>query len=173
LSPPAIEMGELITASNIRSMLESLTKAFKLTIVDTGPQLTDKHIDIYARSDLVIDIVNQDIQSLKACGRIMSIFSKMEFTDEKHAILINRYSPHRQPLDEKIAESFGGSVLGCFPALGNAEMTALTREPVALRNLHPRTQRALSTIASSICQRLSIGYPSEAISEKRASWRRY
>ena len=90
LAPPTPEDAELITAPQVRKMLDGLRQHFAYVIVDTASVLRDLELSIFDISDRILLVATPDIPSLANAKKFFDLVEKLEYPPEKVVLVLNR-----------------------------------------------------------------------------------
>ncbi|MCL5291160.1 MAG: response regulator [Actinobacteria bacterium] len=174
LSPPQVEKGELITTKYILRLLDVLKETYDLVVVNTGPRLSETHLDLFDASDLVIAVVNQDISSLKACAQLKSVYDRLGMPTDDLAVVVNKHAPDVITL-EKVGESLGLVVIGALPKLSKDELEALDGGAISVEGWSSEVSRAIRDLSGAVCRKLGIDVQLEVerSEERRSRWPRF
>jgi pilus assembly protein CpaE len=90
LAPATPEDAELVHASQLKKVLETLREHFAYIIVDTASVLRDVELTIFDVSDKVVLVATPDIPSLANIKKFFDLIEKLEFSTEKVMLILNR-----------------------------------------------------------------------------------
>ena len=114
-SPCSLEKEELINSNFIIKYLESLKNLYDFTLINTGPHITEVHIDLIEASDIVILVCNGEIPSLRASSELKKVYKKLGLSTENILLLINRYNFQTSIKIKKIKENLNLKLIGLIP----------------------------------------------------------
>lgn len=89
--PPYFKQAETISKNQISRLFEMLKNTFSYIVVDTESTFDSKTVTALDNSDLIFlpSIVN--LPALRNCQRILDLFEKLGYEEEKTQIIINRF----------------------------------------------------------------------------------
>jgi pilus assembly protein CpaE len=90
LGPPTPEDAELVSAPQLKKVLEKLRPHFHYIIVDTSAVLRDVELALFDVSDRVLLVATPDIPSLANIKKFFDLVDKLEYPPEKLLLLLNR-----------------------------------------------------------------------------------
>ena len=90
LGPPTPEDAELVTAGQLKKVIESLRAHFHYVLVDTSAVLRDVELAIFDAADRVLLVATPDIPSLANIKKFFDLVDKLEYPPEKLLLLLNR-----------------------------------------------------------------------------------
>lgn len=90
LGPPTPEDAELVTAAQLKKVLETLREHFHYVLVDTASVLRDVELTIFDVSDRIVLVATPDIPSLANIKKFLDLIEKLEVPSEKIMLVLNR-----------------------------------------------------------------------------------
>ncbi len=90
LGPPTPEDAELVTAAQLKKVLETLREYFHYVLVDTASVLRDVELTIFDVADRIILVATPDIPSLANIKKFLDLIEKLEVPSEKVMLVLNR-----------------------------------------------------------------------------------
>lgn len=92
LAPPRPEMAELVSAEDIKTLLETLRTAFDYIVLDTSSSLTEVNLAMLDIADKIILLARQDLPSIKNVSRFFDLSEGLEYEKKKVVLVINHAS---------------------------------------------------------------------------------
>jgi pilus assembly protein CpaE len=92
LAPPRPEMAELVSAEDIKTLLETLRTAFNYIVLDTSSSLTEVNLAMLDIADKIILLARQDLPSIKNVSRFFDLSEGLEYEKKKVVLVINHAS---------------------------------------------------------------------------------
>lgn len=172
--PVRVEKGELINRSHILRIVEVLKETYEVIVFDTGPRLSEVHLDLFELSDLLLVIVDQDLSSIKTAAQLKNVYDRLGLPSESIALVLNKYNQQRAIDVERISESVGTDVIAMLPSLSKGTIEALDFGVTSLEMLTDAELTTFSLLAGAVRERLGI--PCEAQptrAERRPVWARF
>ena len=90
LGPPTPEDAELVNASQLKRVIETLRPHVHYVLVDTSAVLRDVELAIFDVADRVLLVATPDIPSLANIKKFFDLVDKLEYPPEKLLLLLNR-----------------------------------------------------------------------------------
>ncbi len=89
--PPCFKQAETVTKSQIAKLIDILKNTFSYIVIDAEAGFESKTITALDNSDLVFLVTVASLPALRNCQRILDLFQKLGYDDDKTQIIINRY----------------------------------------------------------------------------------
>jgi len=90
LGPPTPEDAELVTAPQLRKVLDGLREYFAFVLVDTASALRDVELAVFDISDRVVLVTTPDIPTLANVKKFFDLSEKLEYPPDKLMLIMNR-----------------------------------------------------------------------------------
>jgi pilus assembly protein CpaE len=91
------EKAEVVTAEEIRRILQFLRKHYDYLVVDTSKSFSPATLASLEQADLAFVVTNVDLASLRNLQRGLPLLKRMLGRDEKHIrLVVNRYHPDNE-----------------------------------------------------------------------------
>lgn len=90
LGPTRPELADSITPDMVGEIVKSLRKHFKLVVIDTASQLSDKTLVVLDNSDYILLVTAPELPAIKNAKLFLELTEQLEFAPEKVGVLINR-----------------------------------------------------------------------------------
>jgi pilus assembly protein CpaE len=102
------EKAEVVTAEEIRRILQFLRKHYDYLVVDTSKSFSPATLASLEQADLAFVVTNVDLASLRNLQRGLPLLKRMLGRDEKHIrLVVNRYHPDNEISLEDVARTVG------------------------------------------------------------------
>ena len=88
-APRDVAESELVSASLVGPLLDTMRDNYLLTVVDTAPSFDEVNLSILDHSDLILLVLAQEMGSVVASRRALDVFKQLEYPANKIAVLIN------------------------------------------------------------------------------------
>ncbi len=136
--PPYLEQAEDITTEQITSALGILKSVFSYIVIDTGSNFDSKNLCSLDASDSILLISMINLPSIRNAQRSMELFKRLEYSESKIKLIINRYMPTDEISIDDIEEALGHPVFWKIPNNYFTVMSAINRGfPIA--KIDPRS----------------------------------
>ncbi len=175
LSPTQLEKGELIADGCIAKLVEGMKGGYDLIVANTGPRISEVHLDLFEVSDLVVVVVGRDIPSLKACAQMKSVYERLGLPSENLVALVNERDPAGELTPDRVSENLGIAVIGSIPRLNPDELGGLSERMASVKNWSASLSEVVKRISIDICRRLDLGVRLEVeeVGGRRFKWPRF
>ena len=90
LAPPNPEAAELITAANMKQVLEVLREHYAFVVVDTWPSFQEVVLTMLDVADVILTLMTLEITSLKNVRVFMDVVEKLGYDKDKVQLVANR-----------------------------------------------------------------------------------
>jgi pilus assembly protein CpaE len=85
-------MAELVSAADIKTLLETLRTVFDYIVIDTSSSLTEVNLAMLDIADKIILLARQDLPSIKNVSRFFDLSEGLEYEKKKVILVINHAS---------------------------------------------------------------------------------
>ena len=92
LAPPRPEMAELVSAEDIKTLMETLRTAFDYIVIDTSSSLTEVNLALLDIADKIILLARQDLPSIKNVSRFFDLSEGLDYEKKKVVLVVNHAS---------------------------------------------------------------------------------
>lgn len=89
--PPYFKQAEIVTQRQVAKLLDILRNTFSYVVIDTDASFDSKTVTALDNSDLVFLISIVNLPALRNCQRILDLFEKLGYEEEKTQIIVNRF----------------------------------------------------------------------------------
>ncbi len=89
--PPCFKQAENVTKAQIAKLVELLKNTFSYIVIDAESGFEGKTITALNNSDLIFLVTVASLPALRNCQRILDLFQKLGYDNDKTQIVINRY----------------------------------------------------------------------------------
>ncbi len=89
--PPCFKQAENVTKAQIVKLVELLKNTFSYIVIDAESGFEGKTITALDNSDLIFLVTVASLPALRNCQRILDLFQKLGYDNDKTQIVINRY----------------------------------------------------------------------------------
>jgi pilus assembly protein CpaE len=102
------EKAEVVTAEEIRRIIQFLRKHYDYLVVDTSKSFSPPTLASLEQADLAFIVTNVDLASLRNLQRGLPLLKRMMGRDEKHfRLVVNRYHPENEISLEDVQRTLG------------------------------------------------------------------
>lgn len=105
LAPPQPELADSITPQMVAEVIKSLKKHFKIVVVDTSTQLTDKTLAVLDNADYILVVTTPELPAIKSAKLFLELTNQLEFSSKQVGVLINRATLPGGILPDKIEKA--------------------------------------------------------------------
>lgn len=149
MAPPRPEMADLVTETNIKTLLEHLRGDFEYIIIDSSSSLDDVALAMLDVSDRIFLIAQQSMPALKNASRFFDLANTLNYGREKVILIVNRSSNRLGISVKDVANALKRPVVVTIPEDEEAVTRASDQgEPlVSGRNRNRPISKALRELA--------------------------
>lgn len=172
LAPLELQRLDPLTTKEITGLVDGLKKAYDIVIINTAPQVSELHLDLFESSDIALVVVNQDIPSLRACAQLKSIYEGLALDCDRLSVVLNKFSPDHHITIKRIEDHLGLNVIGSIKSLNSSQLDAFLREGFSLSGASQQVN-AVDSFAHAVGKKLGIEDTLETGDGRRMRWRRF
>jgi pilus assembly protein CpaE len=93
LAPPDPQRGELVTADNIRAILELMRREFDYVIVDTQSSFGDRTLAVLDVASRIVTLMTLEMTAIHNITRFLEVADLLEYPQEKVMLVLNKADP--------------------------------------------------------------------------------
>jgi pilus assembly protein CpaE len=90
LAPPQPELADAITPPMVVEIIKVLKKHFKIVVVDTTSQLTDKTLVVLDTADYILVVNTPELPAIKSTKLFLELADQLEIAPNRLGVVINR-----------------------------------------------------------------------------------
>ncbi|HET8568348.1 MAG TPA: response regulator [Candidatus Limnocylindria bacterium] len=151
LAPPTPEAAELITASNIKRVLELLRERYAFVIVDTWPSFQEVVLTMLDAADVILTLMTLEITSLKNVRVFLEIAEKLGYDDQKVQLVANRNDSSGGIKASDVEASLGRKIPHTIVSDGRALVLAVNRGvPFVISHKDSQVAKDMFTLAAKL-----------------------
>ncbi|RMG52909.1 MAG: hypothetical protein D6723_08090 [Acidobacteria bacterium] len=109
-APLRVEEADDVQPSHVQRIISMLRTQFRYVIIDCQHVLDANTVTALDLADVVFVVSLMDVPSIYCTKRVLEVFRKMGFTDEKVKVVVNRYDKRDGVPLEKVEEVFGTKI---------------------------------------------------------------
>lgn len=125
--PPYLEQAEDITSEQIVSILEILKSVFSYVIVDTTSSFDGKTLSALDISTNILLLSMVNLPSIRNTQRCLDLFNRLDYSEHKIKLMINRYLPNDEISLEDVEDALGHQIFWKIPNDYFTVMSAINR----------------------------------------------
>jgi pilus assembly protein CpaE len=151
LAPPSPEMAELITASAIKKVLETLRRDADLVIVDCAAFFNDTTLAILDSADVILTMLSLEITSIKNMRLFLEVADQLGYEKGKVRLVLNRADSALGIRVADVEHSIGRKVDDTIVSDGRSVVYALNRGvPFYLSNREAQVSQDILRLAKAV-----------------------
>ncbi len=151
LAPPTPEAAELITAANMKKVLEILAQRYAFVIVDTWPSFQEVVLTMLDTADVILTLMTLEITSLKNVRVFLEIAEKLGYDDKKVQLVANRNDSSGGIKASDVEASLGRKIPHTIVSDGRALVLAVNRGvPFVISHKDSQVSKDLFTLAAKL-----------------------
>lgn len=133
--PPYLEQAEDITTEQITSVLGILKLVFSYIIIDTSSSFDNKTLCSLDLSDNILLVSMINLPTIRNCQRCLDLFKRLDYSEDKIKLVINRYMPNEEISIEDVEDTLGHPVYWKIPNNYFTVMSAINKGlPISVIN---------------------------------------
>lgn len=90
LAPPTPELADSITPPMVVEIIKVLKKHFKIVVIDTTSQLTDKTLVVLDNADYILVVNTPELPAIKSTKLFLELADQLEIASNRLGVVINR-----------------------------------------------------------------------------------
>ena len=151
LAPPTPEAAELITAANMKKVLEILAQRYAFVIVDTWPSFQEVVLTMLDTADVILTLMTLEITSLKNVRVFLEIAEKLGYDEHKVQLVANRNDSSGGIKASDVEASLGRKIPHTIVSDGRALVLAVNRGvPFVISHKDSQVSKDLFTLAAKL-----------------------
>ncbi len=151
LAPPNPQLGELVTADHLRTILEALKKEFDYIVVDTQSSFQDRALAVLDMADRIVALMTLEMPCIRNIKLFLEVAELLEYPAEKTLLVLNKADSRLGLRIENVEEHIQHKVTLQIPNAAH-EMTLTVNQGVPLvieKRDHP-SSKAIFQLASML-----------------------
>ena len=151
LAPPTPEAAELITAANMKKVLEILSERYAFVIVDTWPSFQEVVLTMLDTADVILTLMTLEITSLKNVRVFLEIAEKLGYDEQKVQLVANRNDSSGGIKASDVEASLGRKIPHTIVSDGRALVLAVNRGvPFVISHKDSQVSKDMFTLAAKL-----------------------
>ncbi|GAA5529646.1 response regulator [Herpetosiphon gulosus] len=90
LAPANPQMGELVTADHVRTVLEALRREYDYVVVDTQSSFQDQTMAVLDAAHRIVLLMTMELSSIKNIRQFLEVAELLGYNDEKLVLVLNK-----------------------------------------------------------------------------------
>ena len=151
LAPPTPEAAELITAANMKKVLELLRERYAFVVVDTWPSFQEVVLTMLDVADVILTLMTLEITSLKNVRVFLEIAEKLGYDEKKVQLVANRNDSSGGIKASDVEASLGRRIPHTIVSDGRALVLAVNRGvPFVISHKDSQVSKDMFTLAAKL-----------------------
>jgi pilus assembly protein CpaE len=151
LAPPTPEAAELISAANMKHVLELLAEHYAYVVVDTWPSFQEVVLTMLDTADVILTLMTLEITSLKNVRVFLEIAEKLGYDETKVQLVANRNDSSGGIKASDVEASLGRKIPHTIVSDGRALVLAVNRGvPFVISHKDSQVARDLYALAAKL-----------------------
>ena len=176
LAPPSPETAEMITASGVKKVIETLRRDHDLVVVDCASYFSDTTLAILDAADVILTMLSLEITSIKNMRLFLEVADQLGYEQRKVRLILNRADSALGIRVADVEHSIGRKVDETIVSDGRSVVYALNRGvPFFLSNREAQVSQDILRLARSVVgERSATGTEDDRKSTQKKSlfaWR--
>ena len=156
LAPPQPEMADAITPLMVTNALKTLKKQFKVVIVDTTSQLTDRTLSVLDSADYILVVVSPELPAIKSTKLFLELVPRLELPRERLQVVMNRSTLPGGISTAKIEKALNLSETYQIPDDPRMHAAINKGVAVALQDPNAPSAKAIYYLAHMLWRKISV-----------------
>lgn len=114
-APSKPEEAELISRNEIVKIIDILKDNFDFILIDTPSYFLDVAISVYDISDIILLVTEVDLNSIKNAKSAMKVLEKLNYSDDKIKIIVNKLGKNKAVNSDNISNSLSKKIFCELP----------------------------------------------------------
>jgi pilus assembly protein CpaE len=151
--PQKLEDAEYFEAKHLSRILEILRSTFEMVIIDTRSSFDELNLKAFDEADTLFVVSNLEFPTIFNTKRLLELLSRMEYSDKKVQIVINRYSTENSDIVTDLEKVYPYPISWRIPNHDYASMLNLINygNPVTVKLPKAKISLQLKEMAESLC----------------------
>jgi pilus assembly protein CpaE len=151
LAPPSPETAEMITASGVKKVVETLRRDHDLVVVDCTSYFNDTTLAILDAADVILTMLSLEITSIKNMRLFLEVAEQLGYEQGKVRLVLNRADSALGIRVADVEHSIGRKVDETIVSDGRSVVYALNRGvPFFLSNREAQVSQDILRLARSV-----------------------
>jgi len=151
LAPPSPETAEMITASGVKKVVETLRRDHDLVVVDCTSYFNDTTLAILDAADVILTMLSLEITSIKNMRLFLEVAEQLGYEQGKVRLVLNRADSALGIRGADVEHSIGRKVDETIVSDGRSVVYALNRGvPFFLSNREAQVSQDILRLARSV-----------------------
>jgi pilus assembly protein CpaE len=151
LAPPSPETAEMITASGVKKVVETLRRDHDLVVVDCTSYFNDTTLAILDAADVILTMLSLEITSVKNMRLFLEVAEQLGYESGKVRLILNRADSALGIRVADVEHSIGRKVDETIVSDGRSVVYALNRGvPFFLSNREAQVSQDILRLARSV-----------------------
>ena len=157
LAPPSPETAEMITASGVKKVVETLRRDHDLVVVDCASYFSDTTLAILDAADVILTMLSLEITSIKNMRLFLEVADQLGYEQRKVRLILNRADSALGIRVADVEHSIGRKVDETIVSDGRSVVYALNRGvPFFLSNREAQVSQDILRLARSVVGERSV-----------------
>ena len=166
-APSTADEGELVTAGQVKGLLDLLRTFYDVVVLDLGNELVDPTLAALDAADRIVLVALPDLASIRNTRRGLDLFERMQYDPAKSMIVLNRSTSHERLGQQMVEAALGRPVQWSIPNDYRAVVEAVNGATTVRQGV--RGQRLASNFEGFVHACLQTS-PSAAPPRRRTGW---
>ncbi|HMO57497.1 MAG TPA: response regulator [Roseiflexaceae bacterium] len=151
LAPPNPQTGELVSADNLRAILEALKKEYDYVVVDTQSSFQDRALAVLDLADRIITLMTLEMSCIKNIKLFLEVAELLGYASDKIVLVLNKADSRLGIRVENVEENIQHKVALQIPNAGNDMTLALNQGvPLVIDKRNHDASKAIFALAGLI-----------------------
>jgi pilus assembly protein CpaE len=162
LAPSSPELGDLVTAENLETILTLLSLEHDFVVVDTPAHLEERIVSVMQVADHILLVSSFDITSVKDAKTTLRLLQSLGIERERVALVLNQTRPRISFPAEDVEKSLRFPLLSSLPYEPGMDESVDNGRPLVLTEPRSGYSRQLRLIVDHVVRANDPGAPARA-----------
>lgn len=153
--PVRPEHAEMVNSENLRRVLELLTQAYDIVVLDCPASYDDRVLMVLDRADLILLVVTPDVGTLYNATAFLNLAKALGYARERITVVVNRYDSQGGVSVKEVEDTLAHPVEHKIPSRWRDLCSALnTGVPVTVSQPNSDLSRVMASVADLVVKKL-------------------
>jgi len=144
------ELGLMVTASHLRAMIRTISRAHEFVVIDTPSQLDERTLEAFELADRVLLVSSYNMTSVRATKAAIVLLGALGVASEQVDVILNHTRPRVSYRREDIERILGRSALADLPYDPRIDQSLDSGTPLLLSQPRAELSRRMMALAKTV-----------------------
>jgi pilus assembly protein CpaE len=149
-APSSPELGEMVAAANLRSIMRATAKAHAFVVVDTPSHIDERVLEVFELADRVLLVTSYNLSAVRGTKATLLLLEALGVDPDRVDVVLNHTRPRTNYRREDIEEILGRPSLVDLPYDPRVDPSLDSGTPIVLAQPRSELARRLVALADLI-----------------------